>query len=118
MGQQTKPQITQKSTKTQRRSSAFLCISVAVLWFCGVAADPAEANVVSGLAKIVGGVLNIPLSILVGTVSGPPLVGTLMGAVSGTINGLGMIAGGALELAVDGAALAKAAAPYGLPFVF
>lgn len=77
----------------------------------------AEANILAGVTKMVVGVFAIPLSTLAGTFSGPPILGTLMGAVNGTIRGVTLVTSGALELALDGAGLAKAAAPYVLPFL-
>lgn len=77
----------------------------------------AYANPVSAITKVVGGILQVPVSIIVGTVSGPPIVGTLLGAVNGTLHGVGMVASGLLELGMDGVGLAKMAAPYVLPFV-
>ena len=81
-------------------------------------AQPAEANPISGIMKIVAGVLQVPLSTLAGTFSGPPIVGTVLGAVNGTIQGVGLVAGGALELALDGVAVAKTVGPFLLPFLF
>jgi hypothetical protein len=57
-------------------------------------------------------VLGLPLSILAGTVSGPPIIGTLAGAVSGTINGVGLVLSGAVELAAAAIPVAKAVAPF------
>lgn len=79
--------------------------------------QPAQANPISAISKVVAGILQVPVSIIVGTASGPPIVGTLMGAINGTFQGLGMVAGGVLELGMDGVALAKMAAPYVLPFL-
>jgi len=78
---------------------------------------PAYANPVSAVSKVVAGVLQVPVSLIVGTFSGPPIIGTLLGAVNGTIRGVGMVASGVLELGMDGIGLAKMAAPYVLPFV-
>jgi len=94
-----------------------LCGSVAILWFCGATAQPAEASIIGGIQKVIAGVLQPPLSTLVGTFSGPPILGTLLGAVNGTFRGVGLVAGGALELAMGGVAVAKAAAPFFLPFL-
>lgn len=77
----------------------------------------AHANPVSAVGKVVAGVLQVPVSIIVGTFSGPPVLGTLMGAANGILQGTGMIAGGVLELGMDGIGLAKMAAPYVLPFL-
>ncbi|MBI2093272.1 MAG: hypothetical protein HYT88_00910 [Candidatus Omnitrophica bacterium] len=78
----------------------------------------AEANPIRGLFKMVAGVLQVPLSTLVGTVSGPPIVGTVLGAVNGTVSGVGLVLGGAWEVAAFGVDAAKAAAPFVLPFLF
>ena len=64
------------------------------------------------------GVLQIPLQILAGTFSGPPVVGTAFGAVNGVVRGLGLVTHGALELVSSGLGIAKAAAPFVLPFLF
>jgi len=82
-----------------------------------VFAVPAEADVIRGIVKVVSGVLQVPLSTLVGTFSGPPVIGTLMGAINGTLQGLGLMASGALDLARSGIDIAKTVGPYVLPFV-
>ena len=71
-----------------------------------------------GVQEVVAGIFQLPLSILSGTFNGPPVVGTLMGAFSGAVQGVGLLAHGALELAASGVSIAKAAAPFILPFVF
>lgn len=101
-------------TKTLRRLGVVSTLLVGLLLF----ASPAAANPISGVGKILFGILQVPLSTLVGTFSGPPILGTAMGAVNGTFQGAGLIASGALELAMDGVALAKMAAPFVLPFLF
>ena len=78
---------------------------------------PAEAALFRGIQEVVMGILQLPISTLVGTFSGPPIIGTLMGAVTGAIGGVGLVAHGALELAASGIGLAKTAAPYVLPFL-
>jgi hypothetical protein len=80
-------------------------------------APPAEANVIRGIGQILSGVLAVPLTTLVGTFSGPPLVGTAMGAINGTFQGVRLVASGALELVSSGVAVAKTVAPYLLPFL-
>ena len=92
--------------------------TAAVLLFLLIAyPHPAQANPVSAVGKVVAGVLQVPVSIIVGTFSGPPVLGTLMGAANGILQGTGMIAGGMLELGMDGIGIAKMAAPYVLPFL-
>ena len=84
--------------------------------FC-ILTPPAEAAVFRGIAKIIGGVFQVPAAILSGTFTGPPVVGTLFGAVNGAVGGLGMVASGVLDLASSAFGIAKAAGPYVIPFV-
>ena len=88
---------------------------LAVLLILVIGPPPAEANPISGIFKIIGGVLRLPLSTLIGTFSGPPILGTVFGAVNGAIQGLGMVASGALELVSDGVGVAKTVGPYLIP---
>ena len=81
-------------------------------------APRAEGAIVRGIMEVVTGVLQIPVSTLAGTFNGPPIIGTVFGAITGVINGIGLVAHGALELAASGFEVAKTAAPYVLPFVF
>ena len=97
-----------------RRSAGALALMLGAIV---VAAPPAEAAIFRGIQEIVAGVFQVPLSTLVGTFSGPPIVGTLFGAVSGLVQGVGLVAHGTLELAASGVSMAKAVAPYVLPFV-
>jgi len=90
---------------------------VLVIGLAGMA-PPAHANVFHALGNIIGGVLQLPIQILTGTFGGPPVIGTIGGALSGTVQGIGMVLGGTMELAGDGFELAKTAAPYVLPFLF
>jgi len=82
-----------------------------------LAATPAHADIIRGVTKIIGGVLALPMSALAGTLNGPPVIGTLVGAVSGVFNGVGMVLGGVLDVASSAIPLAKAVAPYVLPFI-
>lgn len=100
-------------TKIIRRSGALSALLAGLLLF----APPAAANPISGVAKILFGVLQVPFSTLAGTFGGPPIVGTVFGALHGIVQGISLVGNGALELAGDGIAVAKAAAPFVLPFV-
>ena len=80
--------------------------------------SPAAADILRGLAELVGGVVEVPLATLVGTFNGPPVIGTAIGAISGVATGVGMVAHGAFELVASAVPLAKAAAPFVLPFLF
>ena len=97
-----------------RRAGFLLAGLLAVL--C-VAAPPAEAAVFRGIAKIIGGVFQVPAAIFAGTFTGPPVVGTLLGAVNGAVGGVGMVASGLLDLASSAFSIAKTVGPYVLPFV-
>ena len=94
--------------------SSFLVILVVILSW----SPPVEAALARGVQEVVMGVLQIPLQILSGTFSGPPVVGTAFGAVNGVVRGLGLVTHGALELVSSGLGIAKAAAPFVLPFLF
>ena len=94
-----------------------LVIGLILILVIGTVPSTAEANVFSGVGKILIGVLQIPLQALAGTIGGPPVAGTVFGLINGTIQGLGLVAGGAMELAGDGIALGKMVAPYLLPFL-
>lgn len=87
------------------------CFTFALL----VMAPPADADILSGVKNVIAGVLAIPLSTLGGTFSGPPIIGTLMGAINGTVNGIGLVAQGALDLAASGFSIAKSVGPYLIP---
>ena len=77
----------------------------------------AEAEIVRGVEEVVSGVLQVPFSIIAGTFSGPPILGTLFGAVRGLVGGTGLVAHGALELLSSAVSVAKTIGPYVLPFV-
>ena len=76
---------------------------------------PAEADLIRGVGEVIGGVLQVPLSTLAGTFNGPPVVGTILGAVSGVINGVGLVARGAFDIAATAVPIAKAVAPFLIP---
>mgnify|MGYP001572826571 CR=1 FL=1 len=95
---------------------ACLVAGLAAVWLAWPAT--AEAAIVKGILEVLTGVLQIPVQTLGGTFSGPPVLGTVMGAASGLIQGTGLVAHGALELAMSGVSIAKSVAPYLLPFLF
>ena len=75
-------------------------------------APPAHAGLLRGLMYMVAGILEVPRSALAGTVNGPPIVGTVFGALAGTVRGLGLLTRGAIETAGGAAGLALKAAPF------
>lgn len=68
-----------------------------------------------GLQEIVGGVLQLPIATLAGTFQGPPILGTVAGALTGVVGGVGLVARGVLDLAASVIPLAKRAAPFLIP---
>ncbi|MBI3321405.1 MAG: hypothetical protein HYZ91_03960 [Candidatus Omnitrophica bacterium] len=92
-------------------------VAIAVIGWLLVA-PPAHAEIVRGVQEVISGVLQVPVSTLAGTFNGPPIIGTLLGVINGLIGGVGLVAHGTLELAASGVSIAKAVAPYVLPFVF
>ena len=78
-------------------------------------APPAEAAIVRGIQEVIAGIFQIPLSTISGTFSGPPVVGTVFGLLNGTVQGIGLVAHGALELAASVVSIAKAVGPYLIP---
>ena len=78
-------------------------------------ATPAEAALIRGIQEVIAGILQLPLSTISGTFSGPPVVGTLFGALSGAVQGVGLVAHGALELAASAVSVAKTVGPYLIP---
>lgn len=79
------------------------------------AADPI-GDAVGGIGDLVTAVFAIPMGIVQGTLSGPPIIGTVGGALTGTVNALGSTLGGVFKLIRAAIPFAGAAAPY-LPFV-
>ena len=92
---------------------ACLAAGLAAVWLAWPAT--AEAAIVKGILEVLTGVLQVPLQTIAGTFNGPPVLGTVMGAASGLLQGTGLVAHGALELAVSGVSIAKAVPPYLLP---
>ncbi len=63
-------------------------------------APTASANgLVEGVADIFMGALALPMGILGGTLSGPPVLGTVQGVLSGAYNTIGYATRGTLRLA-------------------
>ena len=64
-----------------------------------------------GIGDLVNGVLAIPAGVLGGTLNGPPIIGTIGGALRGALATLGYTARGALRLMGVAIPLAAKAAP-------
>ena len=72
----------------------------------------ADDDLFGGIGDIVGGVFDIPVDTLVGTFTGPPIVGTVAGVLHGTIRALSSTTRGVFRLLGAGIPLAFRAAPY------
>lgn len=72
----------------------------------------AENDLLGGIGDIIGGAFAIPVDTLVGTFSGPPIVGTIGGALHGTVRALSSTTRGVFRLLGVGIPLALRAAPY------
>ena len=90
-------------------------VVVALIVTSLLVATPAEAALIRGIQEVIAGILQLPLSTISGTFSGPPVVGTLFGALSGAVQGIGLVAHGALELAASAVSVAKRVGPYLIP---
>ncbi len=77
----------------------------------------ASADVFHGIQKILAGIIRLPADTLVGTFTGPPVMGTISGIVSGTVQSVGLVGSGLVDLAASAVSLAKLAGPYVLPFL-
>ena len=91
--------------------------TVTLLTGCLLIATPAEANLIRGIQYLAAGIFEIPRSVLVGTLSGPPILGTAFGVVGGALRTVGYLLGGTLEVAGTAIPLAKKAVPMVLPFL-
>jgi hypothetical protein len=63
------------------------------------AASDRDPSFMHGAGQVVAGVLlEFPKTVLQGTVDGPPVVGTLVGALAGVVHALQKTAGGLVEM--------------------
>ena len=96
--------------KANRRVKSFAVV-VIIVAIALINPPAAHADILRGLLRVVGGVLEVPRSALVGTFSGPPVFGTVVGMLAGAVNGVGMVVGGGIEVAASIVPLAMKAAP-------
>ena len=66
-----------------------------------LAAEPVrEPSVMHGAGQVVRGtVVELPKTVIEGTLNGPPVVGTAMGLLGGTVRALQVTAAGLVEMA-------------------
>jgi len=92
--------------------SRWLLAGAIIVTITMAAPGHAEASLTGALSDLFNAVFAIPMGALSGTMSGPPLVGTLGGALFGAVNTLGYTMRGALQLVGVAIPLALKAAPY------
>ena len=102
-----------------RALELLLVCGIAIVLGTGLAHQTAHAenDLIGGIGDVVSGVLALPVDVLAGTLQGPPLFGTISGALHGTVRAIGLTTRGVFRLASLVVPLAKAAAPYVLPFL-
>jgi hypothetical protein len=100
--------------RTMRTTWLLAAFSAAAVW---LPATPAHADLLGGLADLVQGVISLPVNVLAGTLSGPPVLGTVGGVLTGTVNTINYTARGLLGVAGAAIPTASTLAPL-LPFLF
>ena len=100
------------------RSRAMRRIAVGALLFA-LFIGPAQAvradevgGIMAAFSDIFSGVMAIPMGIIGGTFGGPPIIGTVGGAMMGAVNTLSYTLRGVLRLVGVAIPLATKAAPY------
>ena len=99
----------------RRLAAAGLALSVlaaASLW----PAPAAPAGVFGALADLFQGAIALPVNVLAGTFSGPPVIGTVNGLLAGTVNTLSYTTRGVFGLVGSAIPAASTLAPF-LPFL-
>lgn len=87
-----------------------------------VVAPPAPAahafldTLFGGISDLVQGVFALPIQVLAGTLNGPPIIGTVGGVLSGTMQTVSLTLRGVFRLVTVALPIASKAAPF-LPFV-
>jgi len=75
------------------------CCVVGLVVAARVPAARADDDLFGGVADIVTGALSIPAGAIAGTLSGPPILGTVTGTLLGALNTLSLATRGVLRLA-------------------
>ena len=91
-----------------------VCVMAMALMLAAPARQAAAAGngLIGGVGDLLGGVMSIPMGILAGTMSGPPILGTVGGALAGSLNALSLTTRGVLKLVGVAIPTAAAVAPY------
>ncbi len=88
-----------------------LSLIVTMVMIPPIRAAYADNDLVGGVGDIVTGVLAIPFDVLAGTFNGPPVIGTIGGALHGTIYALSSVTRGLLRLIGVAIPIAEKVAP-------
>jgi len=89
-----------------------------VAWLIPAPNAQASEELFGGVGDVVQGAFAIPMGTLAGTLGGPPVIGTMVGAVTGAFGTAYYTTRGAFRIAGSVIPLARAAAPFFLPFLF
>jgi hypothetical protein len=92
-----------------------VCLS-SVVAFTEAASADGLGDLVGGLGQLLTGVFAIPVEAIQGTLSGPPILGTIGGILSGAVHTVGSTLGGVLQVAKSIVPIAASLAPF-LPWV-
>lgn len=97
----------------------FVVAGIAIVLVVGFPVRPvyAQPDLFGGISDLVMGALAIPIDVLAGTFSGPPILGTVNGALGGVFQTLAFATRGTFRLLGVVLPLAEKAAPFVLPFV-
>lgn len=74
------------------------CCVVGLVVATRAPAARADDDLLGGVADIVNGALSIPAGAIAGTLSGPPILGTVTGTLLGALNTLSLATRGVLRL--------------------
>ena len=80
-----------------------------------VAMPDAHAAIGRAIGDLLAGVFELPRSTLAGTLSGPPILGTVAGALGGAFRTVGYLVQGTFELVASAIPIAKAIGPFLIP---
>ena len=89
----------------------FAC-GLAIVLAVGLPAPAAEASLGGAIADLVSAVFALPSSVLAGTFGGPPVIGTIAGALQGAVNTVGYATRSALQFVGVAIPLAAKIAPF------
>jgi hypothetical protein len=76
-----------------KRAAVLLAIGLVL-----VGPSPAHADIGRGIQYLFAGLVELPRSTLIGTVSGFPVLGTVFGVLGGAVRSVGLVSRGALEV--------------------